>query len=629
MQKIYLGILCSFLNTALLAQTSARLIERSDKALSSNFDSVIILADSALQLNKNKDLLIQTKAYKNIGLANYYKGNYPATLDNYQRAIKIAEENNFNKELLSLYNLFGTFYKKQNNLKQASLSFERELKLATELKDSSFMASALNDLGLVYQLQIESNRALENYLQALKIYESIDDSVGMPYSLNYLSEVYANQGKFDQAIEVLDRALRIRQNLKDKIGVAININNIGEVYMLKGDHIKALKYFRESLELAESLKMAELTKHIYKMISDIYLQQRDFEKAYRYYSLHVSIKDSIYTEKNSRIVNELESKYQSEKKQKQIELLSKDQKVKEAEVKNQKLIRNTLIVASCIIILLAFYRARLKQKANEKLANAYHIIEEKNKDITDSIKYAKRIQEAILPSAKTIASLLPNSFILYKPKDIVSGDFYRVEGKDDQILFTAVDCTGHGVPGAFMSIVANNLLESSIKERSRLVPSEILNEVSTGLNKKLQASTDESAVKDGMDIALCVLKNNKTLQFAGAYNPLWLIRGNVLREIKGDKIPIGGFTGKEVKHFTNHEIALEAGDNIYIFTDGFADQFGGEKGKKFKYSRLKELLLEIHTKPMNEQKELLDRAFENWKGSLEQVDDVCLIGVKI
>ena len=263
-----------------------------------------------------------------------------------------------------------------------------------------------------------------------------------------------------------------------------------------------------------------------------------------------------------------------------------------------------------------------------------HLVDEKNKEITDSITYAKRIQEAILPSRYSLSENLQNGFILFKPKDIVSGDFYWLEKQQEQLFFAAADCTGHGVPGAMVSVVCANSLSKALLEENLTTPGKLLDRTRELVVQRFEKSGED--VKDGMDISLCSLNFSKkselsksfaTLQWAGANNPLWIIRNNELIEYKANKQPIGKVDNP--KPFTTHTIDLQKGDTIYIFTDGFADQFGGEKGKKLMYKPFKELLLSIQDKTMDEQKELLEEHFENWKGNLEQVDDVCVIGVRI
>ena len=252
------------------------------------------------------------------------------------------------------------------------------------------------------------------------------------------------------------------------------------------------------------------------------------------------------------------------------------------------------------------------------------MIEEKNKEITDSINYAKRIQSAILPPTKMLDELLPNSFVLYKPKDIVAGDFYWLVKHNEKVLFAAADCTGHGVPGAMVSVVCNSALYQSVREYNLTEPGKILDKTREIVVEEFAKSEED--VKDGMDIALCSLEGN-ILQYAGAHNPLWIIRNNELLETKANKQPIGDFDNPTP--YITHTIELQKGDSIYIFSDGYPDQFGGPNGKKMKTAQFRTILMEIQEKSIEDQKVLLDNFFEEWKGKLEQLDDVCVIGIKV
>ncbi|MCI5055329.1 MAG: SpoIIE family protein phosphatase [Flavobacteriales bacterium] len=260
-------------------------------------------------------------------------------------------------------------------------------------------------------------------------------------------------------------------------------------------------------------------------------------------------------------------------------------------------------------------------------------IEKKNTNITESINYAKRIQEAILPGEVLVQKYLPQSFVFYKPKDIVSGDFYWIFDAGDRVLFSAVDCTGHGVPGALMSIVGHSMLEKVVKEYGLLKPSLILNALSKEVARTLSTGVEEQKhtdIKDGMDLAICsVYKNKLKAEFAGAYNPLYIIRDEEVLEIKSDRLQIGKLNYTKGESFSNKEIELQSGDTLYIFSDGFADQKGGPKRKKFYYQPFREFLLKIHKLPMHEQKNKLEEHILAWKGDLEQTDDICIIGVKV
>jgi serine phosphatase RsbU (regulator of sigma subunit)/HAMP domain-containing protein len=267
-------------------------------------------------------------------------------------------------------------------------------------------------------------------------------------------------------------------------------------------------------------------------------------------------------------------------------------------------------------------------KQKEEIEHQNEKISELYEEVTDSIKYAKGLQEAILPPKEFVEEVMPDSFILYKPKDIVSGDFYWIEKKGNKVYFAAVDCTGHGVPGAFMSIVGYNALNEALRQYD--TPAEILDELNKGISKTLHNNAIGSTTKDGMDLALCCLDiDKKELQYAGAYNPLYLIRKGEITQVKADKFAIGTYFEDENKKYTNHVLQLEKEDYIYVFSDGYADQFGGPKGKKFMYKRFRDFLLTLTGKSMNTQKNFLNNTIEQWKGPLEQIDDILVIGVHV
>jgi serine phosphatase RsbU (regulator of sigma subunit) len=372
----------------------------------------------------------------------------------------------------------------------------------------------------------------------------------------------------------------------------------------------------------------------------------------------VAYKDSILNEENSKMISQLQEQYNADKREKEIQLLNSQKQKDDLKIKQQATQIYAFIIGSLLLIILAFVVWRgyqTKKKANELLAaqneeisNQKTQIEHKNRDILASINYAKRIQEAILPPNKLVKESIEKSFVLFKPKDIVSGDFYWMHVKNQMVLFSVVDCTGHGVPGAFMSIVGYNNLNSAVNEYNLHHPGDILNKLNELVEKTLHSGEGKD-VKDGMDIALCNLNtNNNLLEFSGANNPMYLVRpkanpfeyeqeknisisegdSHILYEIKANRQPIGAYINRE--NFTNHCFQLLPGDSVYIFSDGFPDQFGGPNGKKFKYKPFKELLLSLQEHDMATQRTLLNMAIEDWKGSTyEQVDDICVIGVRV
>ena len=296
----------------------------------------------------------------------------------------------------------------------------------------------------------------------------------------------------------------------------------------------------------------------------------------------------------------------------------------------------TILVVTFVLWSISFRNeVKLRLVAEEKLKETlkeieekHLIIEEKNKEITDSITYAKRIQEAILPPLEFITEHLPDSCVYYQPKDIVAGDFYWAEKVQDVFLIAAADCTGHGVPGALVSVVCSNALNRSVKEFKLTDPGQILDKTREIVLENFSKSKE--AIKDGMDISLISVEKNADtylIKWAGANNPLWYIHANELHELKADKQPIG--LADHLKPFVTHILNLDKGDTLYLFTDGYADQFGGPKGKKFKYKQLEELLLSTKQLPLNEQFKSVSQALQTWKGSLEQIDDICIIGIRI
>jgi serine phosphatase RsbU (regulator of sigma subunit) len=343
------------------------------------------------------------------------------------------------------------------------------------------------------------------------------------------------------------------------------------------------------------------------------------QKEYTDIEIKLKEKEMLVAEQSKRIDDQIS------------EIFTKKNKIKEQE----SIIWLSLIFIIIVSILgvLAYRSYRLKNKANKlvlqqktEIEEQHKVLEEQHREITDSINYAKRIQEAILPPLKLVKGYMPDSFILYQPKDIVAGDFYWMEGVNNLIIFAAADCTGHGVPGAMVSVVCHNAMNRAVKEFMLVKPNEILDKTREIVLETFEKSDED--VNDGMDIALCSINTeSKKLSYSGANNGLYLIRDGELTQVKPDKQPIGNY--QDAKPFTLHEFDLKKGDVLYTFSDGYPDQFGGPKGKKFMYKNFRNLLLDIHQKPMNEQHSLLVKAFEEWRGAHEQIDDVCVIGVRI
>jgi serine phosphatase RsbU (regulator of sigma subunit) len=390
--------------------------------------------------------------------------------------------------------------------------------------------------------------------------------------------------------------------------------------------------FLECAKLSSDLGLKETLRYCYDRLSKLYDQKDNVSTAFFYHKMAVKIKDEIFSEKSQKIITEMQTKYESEKKEQENKLLKNEAELQESIIQRQKLMIAGAIVGAILILMVAllmFKMFRDKQKANQILEEKNDLITKQKQEITDSIKYASRIQKAVLPSTTLISDALPEHFVLFMPRDIVSGDFYWMTQKDDKIILVAADCTGHGVPGAFMSMLGVSFLYEIVNKENVIQPATILNHLRNHIKTTLSQTGKFDEQKDGMDISLCVIdKKAMRLEWAGAYNPLYLIRNGELTEIKADKMPVAVHLNDHMS-FTNHEVDINSGDSYYMFSDGYSDQFGGTDGRKFMSKKFKELLTTIYDKSMEDQKEILQSAHFNWKGEHEQVDDILVIGFRV
>ncbi|MBN8691977.1 MAG: SpoIIE family protein phosphatase [Bacteroidetes bacterium] len=463
-----------------------------------------------------------------------------------------------------------------------------------------------------------------------------------------LLSAYSELRNKDSVAKYSAIVLEYYKNGGDLLGYAGTLYNIGTFYYKMKDAETSLKYFE--LAYKANPDNVELAMSINKALGDVYYELKKYIKSAEFYNTAFFLKDSVNKLRTVEKLSEMEVKYETGKKEDELKRLSAEQEISTLKVKQSRTL--TFISIISVIVFLIIAGVLFKQNKNKKQANA--LLQKQNdeithqkKEITDSINYAKRIQLSILPPDKMVKRLLPDAFIFYKPKDVVSGDFYWVEEKNNLVMFAAVDCTGHGVPGAMMSVVGMSLLNRAVNEKDLTKPSDILQHLDMGVTDTLRQNQEDNAVKDGMDLSLCTYNaQTKELQFAGAFNNLWIVRKNFssshkitsdkeiffedsLLEIKADKFPIGSNIDGVADNYTNHKIQLQKSDYIYLYSDGFADQFGRPKGKKFKYNALKKLLISIHDLSPAQQHEAIKTAYENWKGNLEQIDDILVIGVRV
>ncbi|MDQ3046009.1 MAG: tetratricopeptide repeat protein [Bacteroidota bacterium] len=570
-------------------------------------------------------------SHNNLGDVHWYKGEYAISSDHYLKALKIFERLNRKNELADSYRNVGWIYFKQKNFEAALEYYYKALNMNLQLKRKPEMASNYNDIGIVHGHSKRYDEAIENYQKAFKIQEELKNKEGMAANLGNMAIIYESTGRMDLAIKSIERSSEMAKATGNKQHIAASLLNLGSFYAQDNRLDEAVTSLQSSLALAKELDYKEVMKDCYSNLANVFEKKYNFEKALEYERLLVELKDSIYNEQNSEQINEMTAKYDSEKKELMISSLEKENEIESEKISRERNFKISLLMFCFLLGIFSVVLVRSnmnKKKANQALSYAYKEIGSKNKDITDSINYSKRIQDASLPPRELKYRLFPDAFVFFKPKDIVSGDFYWFAEKDGKKLIAACDCTGHGVPGALMSMIGNNILNQILAETEISQASVILDRLHTEVRKTLKQK-EKSESRDGMDIALVVFNSEREISFAGAQRPLWMIRNGEFEEIKGNKFSIGGVQAEEERSFTEHKITLSKGDSFYLFSDGLVDQFGGADGKKFMSRQLKELIMTHFSKPMADQDVIIEKEFENWKQDFEQVDDVLLIGVKI
>jgi len=601
-------------------------------------------ADDAIKLYK-ETLIIQKELDNKEGiatilnnLANIYdnKGDIPKALKLYQNSLEIRENIGDLSGVASTLNNIAYLYANLEEYDMAIEKFTKSLEMSKELEDERYISLAWNNLGYVYQQQGDLVKSEKYHKKSLSLRTKINDLKGIAMSNNMLGMLAKENLDFNKALEFFKISLKIFNDNNSIKGVGTTLSYMGKTYMLKGNYTEANNCIRQSLDIALELGYPQDIQIAAEMLSKISKQKGDWKKALEMLELFTVMKDSLRNIENNKLVIKQNLQNEYEKMTLADSLLAaEEKKVTDAEIETHKAqidkeqTKRYALYGGLVIVFLfsvfMFNRFRVSQKKNYLIQEQKEIVQEKNKEILDSINYAKRIQTAILPASDAINAYLKDYFILYKPKDIVAGDFYWLEIKNGKKLFAVADCTGHGVPGAMISVVCNNGLNRSVRELGLTDPGKILDKTRDIVIQEFSKSSEEE-MADGMDISLCSIDGYK-LQWAGANNPLWIIRKGELLEILPNRQPIGNYPYP--KPFHTHEITLEKDDRLYLFSDGFADQFGGVKGKKYKAKNLGKLLISICNNPMNEQQKILNTVFEEWRANREQIDDICVLGLKI
>lgn len=556
------------------------------------------------------------------------KGNYKKSLDYLFKLKQVADKIGYTKGSSDLLGAIGVLYWRQGDNKNALYFLNENLKLVKKTNIKQDIASVYNNMGLVYRQMNEFEMARNYYTLSIQLFIEAGSSDGLSDTYNNMGVLHQMQEDLYKASYYFEKSLLICLKTNDSLGISIAQGNLGTIYYKLKNYDLSEKFFLSAYGISSRMGDLEGIKEVGAGLSDLYLTLGKGEEALRYYKYFIGARDTLNNEEFRKLslIKEMEFKFDKEEEKKAI--------LVEADKKRQQLYTSSVVVILIVVLFfsaLLYKRFTLTKKQKSIIENQKQLVEEKQKEITDSIHYAKRIQSALLAHEEFVAQHLPEHFIFFKPKDIVSGDFYWATFVSDLALqakerfYLAVcDSTGHGVPGAFMSLLNISFLNEAINEKSISDPDKVFNHV----RKRLIENVSQDGGQDGMDGILIQLdKKNLRMRYAAANNAPVIIRNGILTELDCDKMPVG--QGTKNTQFSLFDFALQKGDVIYLYTDGFADQFGGPKGKKFKYNQLNAFLLEIHSKAPHLQTEMLQKKFEAWKGNLEQVDDVCIIGIKI
>ncbi|MBK9283806.1 MAG: tetratricopeptide repeat protein [Sphingobacteriaceae bacterium] len=575
-------------------------------------------------------------ASSHINIAGLYlnQGNYSLAIEHNLEALKLKRETKDSVGEARVLSNLGNAYESMGNDEKAISFHESALQLANQIGEEYIAGSCYNNLGNIYTNLNKYDKAFRSYEKAIEFRKKINDEEGLYGTYNNVGNLYFELKKYDEAKKYFELVWEYYHNSSDPLIKTSVLVNMGVVYKHFKEMDKAEKYLNQAIIIAKENKLLQIEKNAYESLAQMFSGKKDFAKAYQYMKLYAHINDTIFKVENSRKIAELQAKYDDAFKTNQLENMQKanmkaelENSRKELELQRQTGIRNISFMAIGLLLIIGILflnRYSIKNKLNEQLAIQNKQIAEKNLDITNSITYAKRIQNAIVPSEKSVSAIFPDNFIMYRPKDIVAGDFYWCEVYENKKYIAVADCTGHGVPGAMMSVVCSNALNRSLFEFKITEPGNLLDKTRDLILETF--SKNEEQMNDGMDISLLCVDGNE-VKWAGANNSLIYFSKGKRVEIKSHKQSIG--KTDKITPFPTHPIPLVKGDVFYLYSDGYADQFGGENGKKIILKNMLALFENNHQLPFQEQKSIITKYFDDWKGNLEQVDDVCLIGIRV
>jgi len=578
--------------------------------------------------------------YNNIGSLHNMQGAIKNALIYYKKSLKLYEALNNKRGVAYTYNNIGIIHKNQGDIPTALEYYLKSLKIKEEIGDLQGMAASYNNIGFIHNIQGNNYKALDYYTKSLKLQKEIGDKDAIANSYNNIGFIYDNLDQNKIALEYYEKSLIINKAIKDRQGMANSYNNIGSLYLKLNNIHQAAIYATKSLQLAKEIGYPNEIKTASKLLSEIYKRQGKGLLALEMYKTYITMKDSIDNDNNTKAAFKQNMQYKYSKKTftdsiktaQTLKIINAEIKVKETINKQQKKQQLYLFGIIFLMILLAgftYNRFKITKKQKFIITKQKLFVEKAHKEIRDSINYAERIQRSFLATQSTLNSNLDDYFVFFRPKDVVSGDFYWANMLNNgTFVMVNADSTGHGIPGAIMSILNISSIEKAI-DKGYTLPADIFNDTRKTIITRLKNDGSKDGGRDGMDASIiCYDFNNLKMTYCVAKNPIWIIRNSKLIQLKPEKMPVGKHDYDHIP-FVGGEFGLQKGDQIYTLTDGFQDQFGGPKRKKFMVKRLRQLIIDIAHLPLKEQQLKLKEAFDNWKKGVEQIDDVCIIGIKV
>ncbi|MBI9066782.1 MAG: tetratricopeptide repeat protein [Salinivirgaceae bacterium] len=575
------------------------------------------------------DSIVLANNYINIS-ANYRRlGKYIKAVNYAEKGINIFRIKNDSLGMSDSYLTLGAIYYYNDDYEKAIQYFVKASDIVQALGDTKKLAGLFNNIGSVYNELEEYKMATLYFKKAYNIYKEINFTYAIAVVSGNLSLSNEGLGDLDKAISYAEESLKLQKQIDNSEGIINSLTNIAGIEFKMKKISLAKKSYERALKMAIDGNYIHAQKNIYEKLIEVEEQLGNYKKALDVNRKYQLIKDSLITEESRTQLNEMQSKLKLYEHKIKIQLLEKENIINIERVKKQRLISISaiIVVLLFLILILVIYRAlRFSRNAKKLLEKQRNEIQIKNKQFTDSITYARRVQNALFTPLNSLDGYFADYFLISNPQNIVSGDFHWHKFANNKLYVAVADCTGHGVPGAFMSTLGNALLNDIVKDKCTLHANEVLNELRNEIKKALHQNSMNGNT-DGMDISLCVInKELKHIEYAGAYNPIYKIRNNELTEIKGDKMPIS--ISRNEYPYTIHEINFENGDQFYLSSDGFYDQFGGNNYQKITRKKFKDLLLEITNDSMQTQADKLKFFFFNWKSKNEQTDDMMVFGFK-